>query len=617
MRGIKIAGKSLLLILIGVIIGTVFLCMAYLLPVNQENRNILLEQIGNEGWYPRTSNVTPAYDAHFHSFYPDVLDGSSDTIMISTSTDDAEGSPLFRAMASHSETMGNYSYYWHGYVSVLRPLLLFLDLTELRILNGICQLFLMFLLAYKIGSKKGIRYVCMLVSSYVLVMPFAVNLSLQFSWVFYIGMAGTFVLLSKHEFLEANSRYIYFFLVLGMLTSYFDLLTYPLFTWGVPLVWWLVMDDEPRTKGQWCGRVVATGLGWIAGYAFMWVMKWILATPVLGHNVFEEALNEVFFRSGALENEIYGLAGRLNAVYINWRHYEYKAYAILLAGWLLWWFLHIAAGKGTAGAKRHAYFLVGISSFVWYFVLANHTQIHHFFTYRIFGVTILAFLAMALDSVSKDAARASFRKRVCVWVFLGIAVCASVPLAFLAREELFVVNGEEEFIQIPLEQGRQIKVSFTPAFRVIKHLGLGLECSGTQGQYLITLWRDDVPEYQTTIPVGKEGNMQNFDIDQELDRNHEYLLTVEVQDNDAPVDVWVTANGAMPLTEFGTLNLNGQSVEGQLLTGITYWCKPVSKMRLLFLAGSWTGLLMAAGYAFLGDRVFSSKSELPLLLGRH
>lgn len=605
MRGIKFAGKCLLIMLIGVMAGTAFLCMAYLLPVRQENREAVWRQIESEGWYPRTSNISPAYDTYFHSYYPDVLDGSTDMIMISTSVDDSEGSPLFRAMASHSERMGNYSYYWHGYVSILRPLLFFFDLTELRILNGIGQLFLMFLLSYKIGQKKGIRYVCMLISSYVLVMPFAVNMSLQFSWVFYIGIIGTIVLLFKREFLENKLRYIYFFLVLGMFTSYFDLLTYPLFTWGAPLVWWMIMDDRSRTKGQWCGRVVATGFGWIAGYAFMWMMKWVLSTPVLKYNVFEQALNEVFYRSGTLEGEGYGLTGRLNAIYSNWRHYDYKIYAILLTGWLLWWLLHIAFKEGYAGTKRYAYFLVGASSFVWYFVLANHTQVHHFFTYRIFGIAILAFMAMALENTSKETARVSFRRKMCAWGFLGIIVSVSVPLTFLAREELFVTNGGEQFTTVPLEQGK-IQVGFTSAGGV-KHLGLGLECSGSRGQYLVMLWKEDVPEYQTIIPIGNEGNMQNSDVDWKLERNYEYLMTIEVQDNDKPVYAWVTANGTMPLTEFGELSIDEQTTEGQLLTGITYWCPPVSKKRLLFLACSWTGLLVAAGYTFLGERIFGAR----------
>lgn len=163
-----------------------------------------------------------------------------------------------------------------------------------------------------------------------------------------------------------------------MLTSYFDLLTYPLFTWGVPLVWWLVVDKSQEREWYWVKRVISSGFSWIAGYAVMWAAKWGIATIVLGRNIFESALNEVFFRSGILEDHVNVFQDRLQAIYINWKHYGNIPYFLLLVGWLLWW-IYCAIKKGWGGnTKRYAYFLVGISSVVWYLVLTNHTLGHHF-----------------------------------------------------------------------------------------------------------------------------------------------------------------------------------------------------------------------------------------------
>lgn len=345
-KTISFIGKSILFLLAGVSIGTVLLVAAYMLPVNMENRDSSYETLEKEGWYPRATVSSMSLDTYFHSLLPDILDGGTDRVMLYTALDDSAGNPLLRAMESYSVYSGSYTRYWHGYVSVLRPLMLIFDYIEFRIINGLGQLILMLALAFLIGREKGIRYVAMLVTSYVLLMPAALSMSLQFTWVFYISFLGTLVLLRKRSFFAEKNRYLFFFMSLGMLTSYFDLLTYPLVTWGIPLIWWMVMDNSDQREGFWIKHVVCSGLGWIAGYVFMWVMKWFLTTLVLGRNAFRTAIDKVLYRSGTMAGNEYSLLSRCEAIYRNWKHYEYKVYAMLLVAWLVWWILQVLRSGG-------------------------------------------------------------------------------------------------------------------------------------------------------------------------------------------------------------------------------------------------------------------------------
>lgn len=599
-------GKNILLLFAGVLAGTLLLMLAYLLPVNTENRDASYELIETEGWYPRASVTALALDGYFHSFLPDVLDDSTDRIMLYTAMDtQTDRGVLERAMASHSEYMGDYSYYWHGYVSILRPLMFLFDYSELRIFNGLCQLLLVVLLASVIGREKGLRYVLLLLTSYILLSSVAMPLSLQFSWVFYIAFSGTLCLLLKRDFWSAGARYVYFFLVLGMCTSYFDLLTYPLFTWGMPLVWLMIMDRTQKEPGRWVREAVRTGLGWIAGYAGMWVMKWAIAAPVLGRNVFEEAVNEVFFRAGVQAGAESALSARLNAIYVNWKHYEFKIYFLVLLVWLAWWFCRSVWGGWQRSAKRYAYFLVGTSGIVWYFVLANHTQGHHFFTYRIFGVSILAFLAILLESVPGGVSLRGLRagrgfrgmlRMAGVW---GAASLLALPMALGAREELLVMNGEAAFEQIRME--KSLEIGFTPTFQRIEDLGLGLECAGAEGEYRISLWEGEACRYQYTMDIAgwNEGNYHTLnETGWKLDKGKEYRLTVEAVGNTEPVYVWVTAAGEEPLSEYRNLRVDDAEQSGQILSGITYWCRPVSRLTLVFLELTWIGIWMAAIHVF-------------------
>lgn len=593
-----LAGKGLLLLLAGTVIGTVLLTLVFMLPVNPQNRETSYETLEEEGWYPRAAVISRSMDTHFRSYLPDVLDDSTDGIMLRTALDSSEGNPLVRAMKGHNATMGDYSYYWHGYVVLLRPLLLLFDFTELRIANCAVQLILLMILAFIIGREKGLRYVLMLLTSYMLMAPVAMPLSLQFSWVYYVAYVGAIILLKKYCYFAKKTRYVFIFMALGMATSFLDLLTYPLFTWGFPLIWWIVMDRTDQKASFWVKRVVTSGFGWIAGYAGMWIMKWAMATVILGHNVFESAVNEVFLRSGMQGGGL--LLDRLSAIYTNWKHYEYKVYAIILLLWLVWWLGCLLVRGGHRESKCCSYLLIGVSGIVWCFVLSDHTSEHHFFTYRIFGVSVLAFLAIVLGSIPEAGVKIemSFRKRLLLCgVYLVTGVVAVLPVC-LTREEFTVLNGYEQFTQFPMEKDDILEAEFSPTFDKLLSFDIGLQSTGNTGYCELTLWEGDTPKYQERFPLEDFGdsNYQLKGVTWELDHKTTYRLTVEAKDTEETIYVWVTDNGAMPLTEYGVLSIDGVRVDGQLLTGITYWHMPVSGWRRLFLVMTWIGVLMTIEY---------------------
>lgn len=602
----KTVQKSAAVLAAGIIAGTLLLTLAYMLPVNLGKREASYQILEQEGWYPRASVAASSLNEHFHSYYPDVLDDSSDSIMLYTAMDVSEGNALERAMNSYSEREGAYRYYWHGYVSILRPLCLFFDYSELRLLNGACQMLLVVLMACAVGREKGTRYVMMLLTSYLLLNPGALSMGLQFSWVFYIAWGGALGLFLKREYFSEKNRYFYFFMAAGICTSYFDLLTYPLFTWGFPLVWWLAADGKAERSAEWVKRAVISGLGWIAGYALMWIAKWGIATLVLGTNVFQPAIEEVFLRSGMPEGGADSLWERLEAVCLNWKHYGYQIYAAVLVIWLVWWFVGSVKRGWCRNGKGYAYFLTGISSVVWYFVLSNHTSGHHFFTYRIFGVSILAFLALISDSIPKlqerkilPEGRAGKRRRLVYFGLLWTGAALPAALCTLAaREELPVTNGGASFRQIRMEQS--LETEFVPTFGGMKRLSLGLECGGDGGRFDIKLWEGEMLRYQQTLLAeeGEESHYHSTDVSWKLEPGRPYRMTVEIAGNDSPVSVWVT-EGDMPLIEFANLSVDGSMAEGQLLAGIGYYdLACVSKRMLLFLFLTWTGVFMAVFCAF-------------------
>lgn len=385
----------IMVMLAGIVGGVALLVMAFLIPVSEEQAKKSLDIIVAEDSYPALPIVGDFSGMNFQGFAPGVLDNSSDRIMLFTALDmaKADQGALVRSMRMYNGYMGkDYAYYWHGYVSILRPLLGIIAYDDLRFLNGLLQLLLMFGLTGMVWRKRGKVYGAVMLTSYVLLMPVALMFSLQYTWVFYIAMLSTLLLVRRARWAAENQRYIPVFLAIGMLTSYFDLLTYPLVTWGIPLLWWMMMR-EPAEKGS--DRILETvlsGISWVLGYGLFWAVKWCLGTLVLRQDVFQMALDEIFTRSGVEEK--LSLAERFGAAYINWKHYGYFIYAVILGAWLFWGLARYLRKGWAVQNNVFACLLAGASSMVWYLVLANHTLIHHIFTYRIHSVGILAFLAI-------------------------------------------------------------------------------------------------------------------------------------------------------------------------------------------------------------------------------
>ena len=590
-RMLKTAG----ILLAGALAGTALLSLAFLIPVSETNKSASYAVIEKEGWYPAIPMVSASLDTYFHSFLPGVLDDSTDSIMLHTALDPQEKNVLRAAM-----DMNGYDYYWHGYVALLRPLLAVFDYGEIRVLNQMGQFLLVGLLALFLYRRKGILYSLLALTSYFLLMPLAMPFSLQFSWVFYITAVFLLYLTAGAEDRELSGMKLFLiFMAVGMLTSFLDLLTYPLYTWGVPVIWWLLLQKADKKPWHYVREVIYTGLWWIAGYAGMWLSKGCLGGLILGRNIFARAFYEVGFRLGVENTESFHLSDRLDALYVNWKHYEYKLFVILLAAWLLF-FVAATLRNGVQGnVKSKALALAGVSSIVWYFALANHTAGHHFFTYRIYGIAVLAVLAILLGSIGSSQSLDGRRRLglLCIWGCLGII---GGGLSLLAREDISVTNGEWEYGQMQVREGEVCEMSFTPSFSTVKQIGLCISTTAQEGICRLVLADGDKTLYEEQIPLDAYENKTYaaIPVTWKLSRGKTYRMSIYVEQTDTAVSLLTTTDQNMPLSEYGLIETDGALRNGQILSGLTYSYRPLSHFTLFFLTMTWIGILFAT-YAVL------------------
>lgn len=592
----SIALKSIIILLAGILGGALLLTLAYCIPVNMGSWHSTQTSVELEGWYPNVPIVTNTYNTYFQTFRPGVLDNATVRNYMLPLTYEHTENPLLSAMSCRG-----YSYYWHGYVTILRCLQLFMNYEEMQLANDFFQIALIICLAALIGRKKGLRYVIMLISSYVLIMPMAVSICFQYSSVFYIAYGACLFIVCKQDWLEQKYRYFYFFLITGMLTSYFDLLTYPLFTWGIPIVWYLIMESDSSNTLNTSNvlkplkKVVATGIAWVLGYGIMWAGKWVLATLILKENVIESAFREILLRSGADNDVTFGVTNHLYAIYMNWKHYNYKLYVLILLAWLAFW-LFMGFIKGwKCTAKCPAYFLIGCSSFVWYVVLFNHTGIHHAFTYRILGISICAFFAIVIESIQTSSEKRLNIRHCAAFGFLSLALAAGAYLLTLCARETTQIDNKSETFERTAWNGDRIFVSFTPSHDQIYAIGFGLQTAGSTGEYVFSLYDGETLLHKETVPVSYYAgeNYKDINVDWSLKAGTEYLLTLDIQDTNDEVYLYYTDDGYLPL-EGCQYYKDDSIIARQPLIGFQYWCPPSSAKTKLLLALSYWGLLFAA-----------------------
>lgn len=307
---VKLLITEWIIVIICAIVGLTGLSVIYLIPQKYIENNIKVSSaiLHKEG----------EYEQLWETIKETVLDGHTDGLMLNvtyTATGDSRRDVLLNTkvkvagknpMDSLYEMINaltgdykveNYGRYWHGYQLILGPLFCFFTYADIRQINMILQIAVVFYFILAL-SRSGNRILCIpFFGMYVFLSPVSLFSSLQYSPCFYI-MMGTLTVLIAFERYMKDSRRNYLFLSAGILTAFFDLMTYPLVTLGVPLIAYLGTDREclhSIKKGF--KSIIVYSLSWVIGYAGMWMSKWIIASVLTEENVILDAIEQMRFRS--------------------------------------------------------------------------------------------------------------------------------------------------------------------------------------------------------------------------------------------------------------------------------------------------------------------------------
>ena len=569
--------KGTLILLAGTLIGVFLLWISYLLPVAEEDvhvaeSTVMLEQ---EGWYP----TVPLMYQYQNTDKPSginpggILDNFTDSIMITTAGHRPDDGALRQAMnMAGSKMPDGYSYYWHGYVTLLRPLLLFLNYADMRVLNQLLQLLTVAALACMLYLRKGIPWAALALTIYGLLLPMAVSQSLQYSWVFHIGMAGSLTVVRFHDWLAEKQRIYFLFLILGMLTCYMDLLTYPLFTWGIPMIWWIIMGSDEEPARSQLVSVILCGIAWICGYGGLWMGKWLIGGIILQEPLWKQAWYEVQYRAGTLSGSDGYEVSHLKVLLRNLEVYMSIQDLCLLGGWITWWGLRIV-GKAREfhTGKIPALLLIALSPIAWYVVLHNHTYVHSSFTYRIWVVALTALLASMISSLDgKGILSCNIRRAV----IPSVLILTAIVIALNIREETYIHNGNFVPAQLELGEHMELRQEFTPSYQSLPAINLLLYAeTGQPGEIVICILNENQVLQSLTVSASEVEGDKFYELPVGLRHNKDTTYQISISGRnlgEGHISVGVTDSGLYPLSELSSLRLDGQDYDAQLICGFHY-----------------------------------------------
>ncbi|HDV8455669.1 TPA: hypothetical protein RKU11_000925 [Enterobacter asburiae] len=286
--------------------------------------------------------------------------------------------------------MGGYPRYWHGYQVILRPLASFFSYEQIRFLYALLVFssfgMAFYAIAKRISALHAVAFAVSMCFAHIEVF----SSSMQFSNLFVITFLFiSFVLLRDDVDSFIQNKLITSFFVVGSLVNFVDLLTVPIVSLGLPLlavIFYTLRQGSVKVTPL---IFIKSCFAWSVGYGATWVAKWLFASAILGKNVVKDAIEQMAVRTSSDGLQPLDRLHMLDINFLNMFLSEKAIYVLVLI-----FVLGILWNRRSNLTNAVMILFTALMPYAWYLVLANHSQVHFWFTYRSQAITMFAALGL-------------------------------------------------------------------------------------------------------------------------------------------------------------------------------------------------------------------------------
>lgn len=289
-----------------------------------------------------------------------------------------------------------YARYWHGYLTILRPLLVLFNYETIRIISLIvtltCIIALMFLLYKKVNLTSAIIYGIGFLSISIWIVTKSMNEILTFL----IAFISSIILLIRGK--KIKNVGIFFFII-GSITSFTDFLTTPIVTLGIPAITYFLLlqkREEKITIKKYILELIKIVIPWGLGYGITWASKWIITELCFDRPLISQVINQILFRSkGVLPTRVM----KIKPSIILEANCNFLSKPVILTLFCISIFymlvVMIKNRKENINIKENLkrcipYVITFMMPIVWYLTIKQHSYTHSFMVYRGLVVSIIS-----------------------------------------------------------------------------------------------------------------------------------------------------------------------------------------------------------------------------------
>lgn len=415
MPKVKLLCINMIKIIIAALVGFLSLCLVFLIPTDRMEENIKgsLKMFESQGSDYR---VLPQIEGTRIDNYTDALmlcsaiyDSDENLLdkVSKVSRIDVPGFAPDKSLIKQvnkedcEQKVETYERYWHGYLVLLKPLLYFFNYSQIKLLLGYIVFGLMGICII-LASKKGyVGPAISILCGFGSLVPIAILNCMQYTSVLVIAIIGMIYIISKDELSE--KQYVKFFIFIGALTSFFDFLTFPVVTLGYCLIAKIVKEKN-TLKTYLCivKDIIWYSVVWAIGYLEMWALKWVIASCITGKNIIKESILQILYRSssatsdsGQSEYITRGLALRKNIeIYVE--DFFFVVIFVLLVVVIYSLIKKVKLMNGFIFAN----IIISVIPFVWILILANHSYVHNWMTFRNLSIAVMAICNIIVELIA-------------------------------------------------------------------------------------------------------------------------------------------------------------------------------------------------------------------------
>jgi len=321
----------------------------------------------------------------------------------------SETQSLYKIANDDIFTAKEYAKYWHGYLILLRPLLLIFSYPQIRIFQScillLLSLWLLIELSKKINKKTAIFFaIALLCVDFEIIIQY----NMENSIMFYITFISSIILIKRYHKIKDIKK---FFFILGSITCFFDFLTTPILGLGMSLIiYFLLKQKEENLNMKEILKIfIFNCIIWALGYSLTWITKFLIVDLLYKKNILYIGISQVLHRTRTLDmnegNEITYSYKYSNVLFANFIRINITILGLAIVRNYLE-FIKISKNYKEYYiniARCIPYILVSLLPFVWFLALRQHSYMHSYFTYRSLLITIMCiFIIMDLLFYKKN-----------------------------------------------------------------------------------------------------------------------------------------------------------------------------------------------------------------------